>query len=152
VAAPFWDEPSPPWFRHGPTYSAHPTTCAVALANLDIIEREGLLARGLELEGELVRTLRPLADHPLVGEVRCGIGALAAVALSPEALAQQPTAVAKVWGHARDRGVLVRPLADAVALSPPLIATREDIETAAAAIADSLDAVAGELGITAAAA
>ena len=152
VAAPFWDEPSPPWFRHGPTYSAHPTSCAVALANLDIIEREGLLARGLELEGELVRTLRPLADHPLVGEVRCGIGALAAVALSPEALAQQPAAAAKVWGQARDRGVLVRPLADAVALSPPLIATREDIETAAAAIAESLDAVAAELGITAAAA
>jgi putrescine---pyruvate transaminase len=152
VAAPFWDEPSPPWFRHGPTYSAHPTACAVALANLDIIEREGLLARGLELEGELVRVLRPLADHPLVGDVRCGIGALAAVALSAEALAQQPTAAARVWAHARDRGVLVRPLADAVALSPPLIATREDIETAAAAIADSLDAVAAELGITAAAA
>ena len=51
IAAPFWDEPSPPWFRHGPTYAGHPTCCAVALANLDIIEREGLLARGLELRG-----------------------------------------------------------------------------------------------------
>ena len=46
IAAPFWDEPNPPWFRHGPTYAGHPTCCAVALANLDIIEREGLLARG----------------------------------------------------------------------------------------------------------
>lgn len=151
IAAPFWDEPSPPWFRHGPTYSGHPTSCAVALANLDIIEREGLLQRGNELEGELVSALSPLAGHALVGEVRCGIGALAAVALSPEVLAQQPTAVAKVWGHARERGVLVRPLADAVALSPPLIATREDIDTAAAAIADSLDAVAAELDAAAAA-
>ena len=52
IASPFWDEPNPPWFRHGPTYAGHPTSCAVALANLDIIEREGLLARGLELEGD----------------------------------------------------------------------------------------------------
>ena len=55
IAAPFWDEDDAPWFRHGPTYSGHPTCCAVALANLDIIEREGLLAQALELEGALAR-------------------------------------------------------------------------------------------------
>ena len=59
IAAPFWDEDDAPWFRHGPTYSGHPTCCAVALANLDIIEREGLLARGLELERALVAALTP---------------------------------------------------------------------------------------------
>ena len=60
IAAPFWDEENAPWFRHGPTYSGHPTCCAVALANLDIIEREGLLARALEIEGELTAALSPL--------------------------------------------------------------------------------------------
>jgi putrescine aminotransferase len=151
IAAPFWDEDSPPWFRHGPTYSGHPTCCAVALANLDVIERDGLLQRGRELEGELSDALRPLASHALVGEIRSGTGALAAVALAGEALGRDPKAPLRVFGHARDRGVLVRPLGDAVALSPPLIATRDDVETAANAIADALDAVASELGVAAAA-
>jgi putrescine---pyruvate transaminase len=151
IAAPFWDEPDAPWFRHGPTYSGHPTCCAVALANLDIIEREGLLGRALELEGELTAALSPLASHALVGEVRSGTGALAAVALSGEVLALDIKAPQRVWAHARGRGVLVRPLGDGVALSPPLIATREDIDTAASAIGEALDAVASELGVATAA-
>src|SRR3954449_8797938 len=151
IAAPFWEEESPPWFRHGPTYSGHPTCCAVALAKLDLIERDGLLQRGRELEGELSDALRPLASNALVAGVRSGTGALAAVALSGEALGRDPKAPLRVFGHARERGVLVRPLGDAVALSPPLIATRDDVETAASAIADALDAVASELGVAAAA-
>src|SRR5919204_68630 len=51
VAAPFWEDDA--WFRHGPTYAGHPTVCAAALANLDIIERDGLLDRGRELEDEI---------------------------------------------------------------------------------------------------
>ncbi len=151
IASPFWDEPNPPWFRHGPTYAGHPTSCAVALANLDIIEREGLLARGLELEADLEAVLRPLESHALVGEVRAGTGALAAVALSTDALAREPKAPMRVWTECRDRGVLVRPLGDAVGMSPALIATRDDIEGAASVIAAALDAVASELGVTAAA-
>lgn len=151
VAAPFWDEPNPPWFRHGPTYSGHPTCCALALCNLEIIEREGLLDRARELEGELVSALEPLSGHQLVGAIRGGVGALAAVALAPELLAEHPDAVPRVWAAARDRGVLVRPLGDAVALSPPLIATREHVDEAASAIAEALDAVAADVGATAAA-
>ena len=151
IAAPFWDEDDAPWFRHGPTYSGHPTCCAVALANLDIIEREGLLARALELEGALVAALTPFQSHALVGEVRCGTGALGAVALSAEVLALDAKAPMRVFGHARDRGVLVRPLGDGVALSPPLTFTREHVDTAASAIGEALDAVASELGVTAAA-
>jgi putrescine---pyruvate transaminase len=151
IAAPFWDEDNAPWFRHGPTYSGHPTCCAVALANLDIIEREGLLARALELELELTAALSPFASHGLVGEVRSGTGALAAVALSGDVLALDAKAPMRVFAKARDRGVLVRPLGDGVALSPPLIITREDIDTAASAIGEALDAVASELGVAAAA-
>ena len=146
IAAPFWDEENAPWFRHGPTYSGHPTCCAVALANLDIIEREGLLARALEIEGELTAALSRFASHALVGEVRSGTGALAAVALSGEVLALDAKAPMKVFGQARERGVLVRPLGDGVALSPALIITREEIDTAASAIGEALDAVASELG------
>src|SRR6478735_2548447 len=96
VAAPFWEDGA--WFRHGPTYSGHPTVCAAAMANLDIIEREGLLDRGRELEDEIGSALRPLGDHPLVGEIRTGIGALAAIAFAAEALAEAPDLPARLFG------------------------------------------------------
>jgi putrescine---pyruvate transaminase len=143
VAAPFWEEGT--WFRHGPTYSGHPTVCAAALANLDIMEREGLLERGNELEGEMASALGQLADHPLVGEIRAGIGALGAVAFSRDALAEAPDLSQRTFAAARERGVLVRGLADAVALSPPLVITREQIDHTAEVIAESLDAVARDV-------
>jgi putrescine aminotransferase len=143
VAAPFWDEGA--WFRHGPTYSGHPTVCAAAMANLDIMEREGLLARGDELEGELADALRPLADHPLVGEIRAGIGALGAVAFSRESLAEAPDLPQRTFAAARERGVLVRGLGDAIALSPPLVMTREQVDRVAEVVAESLDVVARDV-------
>ena len=69
----------------------------------------------------------------------------------PRRSTREPKAPLRVWAHARDRGVLVRPLGDGVAISPALIATREHVDTAATAISDALDAVASELGVTAAA-
>jgi len=143
VAAPFWDEGA--WFRHGPTYSGHPTVCAAALANMDIMEREGLLERGNELEGEMAAALAPLADHALVGEIRAGIGALGAVAFSRDALAEAPDLAQRTFAAARERGVLVRGLADAVALSPPLVITREQVDRAAEVIGDALDVVARDV-------
>jgi adenosylmethionine-8-amino-7-oxononanoate aminotransferase len=143
VAAPFWDEGA--WFRHGPTYAGHPTVCAAAMANLDIMEGEGLLDRGLAIEQELVAALGGLADHPLIGEIRAGVGALGAVAFKPEALAEAPDLVQRVFAATRERGVLVRALADALALSPPLVITREEIDHAAAVIGESLDVVARDV-------
>ncbi len=140
VAEPFW-EGEGAWFRHGQTYSGHPTCCAAAIANLDVIEREDLLARGREMEDELARALEPLAEHPLVGEVRTGVGALAAVAIEPEVLAERPGLQFSLFAGVKERGVLVRPLGDAVALSPPLVATEAQIEGAAEAIGESLDAL-----------
>jgi putrescine aminotransferase len=143
VAAPFWDDGA--WFRHGPTYSGHPTVCAAALANMDIMEREGLLERGNELEGEMAAALAPLADHALVGEIRAGIGALGAVAFSRDALAEAPDLAQRTFAAARERGVLVRGLADAVALSPPLVITREQVDRAADVIGEALDVVARDV-------
>jgi putrescine---pyruvate transaminase len=90
VAEPFWREGSAEVFRHGYTYSAHPTSCAVALANLDVIERERLVERVAELEPVLERTLAPLADHGLVEAVRARTGLLAGVEIAEEARAADP--------------------------------------------------------------
>ena len=66
------DAAPPGVWRHGYTYSGHASAAAAAHANLDIIEREGLVARGLELETEIPAALAPLLDHELVSEIRGG--------------------------------------------------------------------------------
>ncbi|MEV0683491.1 aminotransferase class III-fold pyridoxal phosphate-dependent enzyme [Nocardia sp. NPDC050378] len=70
------------WFRHGYTYGGHAGAAAAALANLAIVEREGLLEEAARLETTLHTALAPLADHPRVAEVRSGLGAVAAVQLT----------------------------------------------------------------------
>jgi adenosylmethionine-8-amino-7-oxononanoate aminotransferase len=120
-------------FRHGPTYAGHATCCAAALANIALLG-DGLLERGRELEGPLFESLTALAGHPAVADVRGGVGLLAAVELSDQILESQPGALGKVVAGARAEGVLVRPLARAVAVSPPLTATTEHFGLIAGAI------------------
>jgi len=141
VAAPFFEEPGGPMLRHGPTYAGHPSCCAAALATLDIYEREDIIPRGQRLERPLLDALAPLAEHPAVGEVRGGVGLLAAVALSEEAIAADPGAVAKVALGAREAGVIVRPLLGALAVSPPLVVEQEHLEEIASALRAGLDAL-----------
>lgn len=146
VAEPFWSTPGQAAFRHGPTYSGHATCCAAALANIDILERENLIPRGRELEDELYRALTPLAEHPLVGEVRGGLGLMAAVELDGELLSRDRTAPFAAYRAIRDSGgVLVRPLARSFAVSPPLTITREEIALLADGVRTGLDALLGTL-------
>jgi len=141
LAEPFWGRPGSPVFRHGPTYAGHPACCAAGLANLALLEGEGLIERGAEMEGPLLDALAPLADDPLVAEVRGGVGTLAAVELDAGLRARRPGAPAEVAAGARAAGVLVRPLGAGVATSPPLPAGPEHFQQIAAAIAAGLDAV-----------
>jgi adenosylmethionine-8-amino-7-oxononanoate aminotransferase len=144
VAEPFWSSPGQAAFRHGPTYSGHATCCAAALANIDILERENLIPLGRELEEELYGALAPLASHPLVGEVRGGVGLMAAVELDADLIARDRTAPFAAYRAIRDEGeVLVRPLARSLAVSPPLTITREEIAVLAEGIRTGLDAMLG---------
>jgi putrescine---pyruvate transaminase len=142
VAEPFWAEPGGPVFRHGPTYSGHATCCAAALANIELLERDGLLTRGRENEQALLDALTPFASSAAVAEVRGGIGLLAAVELAPEVLEREPRAVALTVAAAREAGVLVRPLARAVAVSPPLTADAEHFALITSAFEQGLEAAA----------
>ncbi len=138
VAEPFFADGAAP-FRHGATYSGHPTACAAALANLDVMENEGLFKRADGLELPLHEAVQSLADHPLVAEARGGTGVLAAVELDPERLAANPGLPAAVAAGARRRGVLVRPMVSAVAVSPPLTFAEEHIDLMADALRGGLD-------------
>jgi len=140
IAAPFWEDGGA-MFRHGATYAGHPACCAAALANLDVLEREGLIPRGQELEGDLAEVLAPLADHAQVAEVRSGLGLLAGVELAPDVLDADSGAVAKVVRGARDGGILVRGLGTSVAVSPPLTVEREHLELIAESLRHAFDAL-----------
>ena len=140
VAAPFWGDGGAV-FRHGATYAGHPTCCAAALANLDLLEGEQLVERGRTLEGELAAVLAPLADAAQVAEVRAGVGLMAAVELDRDLLADNPGAVAAVTAGARAAGVLVRPLGSGVAVSPPLTIESEQLALIGEALAEALAAV-----------
>lgn len=141
IAAPFWAEGAPP-FRHGATYGGHPTCCAAGLENLRIIEEEGLLAKGQELEGPLFEQMSRVADSPNVAEVRGGLGFLAAVEIAGEILERDPGAPIKLGMAARAEGVLMRPLGRGVAVSPPLTATEEHLEM----IGDAIEKAVASLG------
>jgi putrescine---pyruvate transaminase len=141
VAEPFWSKPGRVIVRHGQTYSGHAAVCAAALANIEILDREGLIPRGRELEGELLATLAPLADHPLVGEVRGGTGLLVGIALDPDALAEEPGLTGRASKAIRPHGVLLRALGQALAVAPPLTVSSDEIQLIHDAVRAGLDAL-----------
>jgi adenosylmethionine-8-amino-7-oxononanoate aminotransferase len=136
VAEPFWADGGDILFKHGVTYAGHAAVCAAAMANLDIIEREGLVARVASLEEPLAAALRPLADLDGVTEIRAGTGLLGAVVLRDGDLAN------KVERHAFDNGVLLRKIAEGniIQISPPFTITEEEIQVIADAIGDAVRA------------
>ena len=142
VAEPFWRAPGAPVFRQGATYAGHATCAAAGIANLGLLEREQLIPRGQELEGPLLEALRAVAGHPAAGDVRGGIGALAAIDLDKDLLARDPAAVGRLAAGARKAGVLVRQLGAGVAVSPPLTIAVEQFDLITQALAAGLDAAA----------
>ncbi|MEO8315337.1 MAG: aspartate aminotransferase family protein [Pseudomonadota bacterium] len=120
-------------FAHGFTYSAHPVCAAVALANLQIIQRENLVERVRDVAGPyLQRRWAELADHQLVGEVR-GVGLLGAlelVKLKEPRTCFEPRG--KVGERCRDNaiaeGLVMRATRDTMIIAPPLVITHAQID------------------------
>lgn len=129
VAAPFWEDPEAPLFRHGYTYAGHPTACAAALANLRILKDEKLVERVADLEAPFRETLAAaFGGCEAAGDIR-GAGLLAAVPVRDVLLEQVPDLPLKIAARARDHGVVVRGLSGAIQLSPPFVVTIEEIAT-----------------------
>jgi adenosylmethionine-8-amino-7-oxononanoate aminotransferase len=129
-------------FRHGYTYSGHAAVAAAALANLDLMVSDDILARAVELEAHLAEGLRPLADHELVSEVRAGTGVLAAVQLDPERLRNDAGLVRRVVPACRANGIMTRTLATgAIQISPPLVLTEDEVDELAAGLGAALDEI-----------
>jgi len=141
VAEPFWRSGSAEVFRHGYTYSAHPASCAVGLANLEVLEREQLVRRVRELEAPLAAALGPLAEHELVAEVRTGAGLLGAVEITQAAREADASIGPRLVAAAREAGVITRLLRGvALQVSPPFVISEAEIRQIAQVFAAVLDA------------
>jgi adenosylmethionine-8-amino-7-oxononanoate aminotransferase len=137
---------------HGHTTSLHPVGAAAALANLDLLEGEGLLGRAAEIGPGFQRALREaVGDHPLVGEVR-GEGLIAAVEIVADRETRRPFPPERKTGlrlHelGLEEGVVVRAVGgDSLAFCPPLVIGEDELGEAIRRFARALDRLADEVG------
>ena len=143
VAAPFWEDGA--WFRHGPTYSGHPTVCAAAMANLDIIEREGLLDRARELEDEIASALRPLGDHRWWARSAPASAPWARSPSPPRGWPRRRTCRRASSARCASAACCCAPWATGWPSRPPLVITREQVDHVAEVAGEALEAVARDV-------
>jgi adenosylmethionine-8-amino-7-oxononanoate aminotransferase len=132
-------------FMHGYTNAGHPTACAVALRNLQIIEEEGLVEQAASVGERLQAGLRTLLSHPNVGEVR-GLGLLAAVELVADKTSRAPFEPGLAVGPRalramRERGLISRVRGDSILLAPPLVTSPEQAGRMVDIIGESIQEV-----------
>jgi putrescine aminotransferase len=150
-----WDELRDPgrrpgYLMHGFTHSGHPVACAVALANIEAIEREGMLARVRAASQTLASLISSLRAHPEVGEVRqAGLMVGIELVCDRESRQRWPVEVERgrrAVNEARDRGLLTRGLLDDIlCLAPPFTISDEMMERAVEILCDSIEASSGRL-------
>jgi beta-alanine--pyruvate transaminase len=119
----------PEWmidFFHGYTYSGHPVACAAAIGTLDTYADEGLLTRAAELAPYWEERVHALKALPHVIDVR-NIGLVGAVEFQPDP-AQPAKRAYERFIKAFEAGILVRQTGDIIALSPPLIISKDEID------------------------
>jgi len=140
-----------PQFNHGQTYSGHPVSTAAAHANLDIMENESLFDRAAAIGVYLQERMRKeFADHPHVGEVR-GIGMIGAIEVVKDRESRSTFDPAlhmplRLFRKILNKGVIARAAGmSGIAVCPPYIVKRDEIDTIVGAIRETLDEVADEV-------
>jgi adenosylmethionine-8-amino-7-oxononanoate aminotransferase len=140
-------------FMHGLTFGGHPGSCAAALANIAILEREELCARSTSMGDHMLRELRAaVGEHPNVGEIR-GMGLFMALELVHDRAGMRPLEEPNLMGWLSDqfkrRGLICRAddrLDPVIQLAPPLNIPREDADTVVAIVADVINTLGRRLG------
>lgn len=119
-------------FRHLITFGGNPVACAAALANLDIMEGEGMVENSAEMGTYMYEQLQTLYEHPIVGDVRGGMGLLCAVELvkdrdTKESFPAEDKLADKIAPLMNEHNLLGRP-GNAIYLAPPLCITRDEVD------------------------
>ncbi len=137
-------------FMIGCTNAAHPTACAVALRNLQIFDDEHLVERAEKMGRCLNEGMARLLEMPNVGNVR-GLGLMAAVEVVADKASRQPFAPSdgigpKLVRAMRERGVITRAKGESILFAPPLIITKDQIDTMMNVTAEAIDEVMASRG------
>lgn len=130
-------------FLHSHTYTANPLACAAALASLDIFEQDDIIHRNQSLARTMADATSHLHDHPHVAEVR-QTGMVLAMEMVRDKQSKQPYAWQerrglRVYQHALEQGILLRPLGDVVYFIPPYIISEEQIRWLAEVATEGID-------------
>jgi putrescine---pyruvate transaminase len=143
------EAPADQKYMHAATYSGHPVCCAVGLANIEIMEREGLVERAGVIGRRLLAGLEPLRDLAPVGDVR-GLGLMCAVELVEDKATKKPALGlgGRVVREARSRGLIARiragsadpAVGDTICLAPPLMTPEETIDQIPVILREALTA------------
>jgi adenosylmethionine-8-amino-7-oxononanoate aminotransferase len=141
------DAPPDKRWMHAFTYSGHPVACAVALANLDIIEREGLVDAAAARGAQLLHGLRQIETLPHVGEVR-GLGLMCAVELVENTQTRKPFDPARKVGERLNqecarRGLISRVRGDIYCLAPPFVTSEAEIDRIVNIVGEAIPAATG---------
>jgi putrescine aminotransferase len=137
-------------FNHGYTYSGHPVACAVALANIRLIQREHLVEKVRDDLGPyLAEHFKALAEHPLIGEAQ-SVGLMGALQIVRDKasgeLFDSSLEVGMVCrGHCFGNGLIMRAVGDRMIIAPPLVMTRAQIDEMVALIRKCLDLTLGDI-------
>jgi adenosylmethionine-8-amino-7-oxononanoate aminotransferase len=140
-------ESGEPWM-HAYTYSAHPTGCAIALAMLDLIEKEDFPAQAAAKGKRLAKGLEDaLGDHPHVGDIR-GLGLMRGVEYVQERGTKEPfdpkdNIGPKIHAATVERGMFSRVRGDVYCIAPPIVTSEQDIDHIVEILADATRAVLG---------
>ncbi len=138
-------------FNHGYTYSGHPVACAVALANLELMEREQLVQRVHDDIGPyLAQCFAELKQHPLVGDAQtCGLVAglvLVKNQATKECFAEELGVGMVCRAHCFGNGLIMRAVGDRMIIAPPLVMTHAQIDEMMALIVKCLDLTYADAG------
>jgi adenosylmethionine-8-amino-7-oxononanoate aminotransferase len=139
------------WFAHGFTYSGHPVCCAVALANIELMQRERVLENARTVGDYFERRLRELEQLPLVGEVRGRRMMMCVEYVADKArktlLPDEVNISRRISAVCEANGLLVRPVGHLDILSPPLILTVAEVDFVVDTLRHAIGEVARDLGV-----
>jgi adenosylmethionine-8-amino-7-oxononanoate aminotransferase len=130
-------------FLHSHSYTGNPLACAAALATLEIFAGENTLERNRVTAAYLGRRARELEQHPHVTEVRqCGM--IVAVEFAADRRTRQPYPWSerrgrRIYRHALEQGVLLRPIGDVVYFMPPYIVTEAELDLMVRVAAEGIE-------------
>jgi len=140
-----------PTFLHIHTYGNHPVSCAAALANIEVLQRENLVANAARMGEYLLEGLKDLERHPIVGEAR-GLGLWCALEIVKEKKRRLPFPPEdeipfRLSLAGRKHGAIFRSMGNALEFAPPLTITRKEVEQGVGTIDRALWEVENRLGL-----